>query len=167
MPPNAPEVYTVSNIKVTIAGVTDQAGDMNALLFRSCTPPAWSCDAPKHVFHGDQGPESIVSDVLFAQYSPMQLEQGWDADFCMAKWKATVEDTSKAITDKKKDVKVDFLKSDGQTIIFSYHTEAGIITSYQTSPSEAGSNAVLTVNVTIDADKWEQLDSGGSPISSL
>ena len=160
-----PTVYTVQNIKVTIAGVTDSAGDFNALLFNSCDGPSWSIDAPKHVFHGTTGPDQIISAIQNPTWSPMTLTQGWDQNFCMAKWKATIEDPTKSIDDKKKDVKVDFLQSDGTTILFSWHTTSGLLTSYQTSGSDPSSHAALIVSTTIDADKWEQLDSSGSPIT--
>jgi hypothetical protein len=160
-----PPVYTVSNIAVTIAGITDSAGGMNALLFSSCTPPAWSIDAPKHIFHGQAGPESIISSIQKPTYGTMTLTQGWDQNYCLAKWKALIEDPSQAIDQKKKDVKVDFLQSDGTTILFSWHTTAGLLTGYTHAASDASSNAVLTVTATIDADTWEQLDSSGSPIT--
>ena len=160
-----PPVYTVSNVKVTIAGITDQASGMGALLFSSCSAPDWSIDAPKHIFHGDQGPESIISTIQKPTYGTMTLTQGWDQGFCLAKWKALIEDPSQTIDQKKKDVKVDFLQSDGTTILFSWHASAGLLTGYSTAASDPSSNGVLTVSATIDADSWEQLDSGGSPIA--
>jgi hypothetical protein len=166
MSTSTPPVYTVANIKVTIAGITDSAGGMNNLLFSSCSPPDWSVDAPKHIFHGDQGPESIISSVQKPSYGTMTLSQGWDQGFCLAKWKALIEDPSQKIDQKKKDVKVDFLDSDGQTILFSWHATAGILTGYTHAASDASSHAVLTVTATIDADTWEHLDSSGSPIAS-
>jgi hypothetical protein len=159
-----PPVYTVSNVKVTIAGITDSAGSMGALLFSSCSPPNWSIDAPKHIFHGDKGPESIISTIQKPTYGTMTLTQGWDAGYCLAKWKAIIEDPQQTIDQKKKDVKVDFLQSDGQTILFSWHTTAGLLTGYTHAASDASSNAVLTVTATIDADTWEQLDNNGTPI---
>ena len=41
-----------------------------------------------------------------------------------------------------------------------------ILTGYSHSASDAASNGILTVTATIDADDWQQLDSGGSPIAS-
>jgi hypothetical protein len=160
-----PPVYTVSNVKVTIAGITDAASGMGALLFSACSPPSWSIDAPKHIFHGDKGPESIISAIQNPSYGTMTLTQGWDQGMCLAKWRALIADPSQTIDQKKKDVKVDFLESDGQTILFSWHTTAGLLTSYDHAASDASSNAVLTVTATIDADTWEQLDSGGQPIT--
>jgi phage tail-like protein len=158
-----PEVYTVSHVAVTIDGVTD--GEMNKLLFNSAKPPDWSIEAPKHTFHGDKGAvESIISAVQNPSYTTMTLTQGWDEGAVLAKWRATVTDPSKAITDKKKHVKVDFLKSDG-SILFSWDAQQALLTGYSHSGSDAGSNAVLTVTVTIDADQWQQLDSGGTPIA--
>ena len=57
-----------------------------------------------------------------------------------------VTDPSKAITDKKKHVKVDFLKSDG-SILFSWDAQQALLTGYSHSGSDAASNAVLTVTV--------------------
>jgi phage tail-like protein len=158
-----PEVYTVSHVAVTIDGITD--GEMNKLLFNSAKPPDWSIEAPKHTFHGDKGSvESIISAVQNPSYTTMTLTQGWDEGAVLAKWRATVTDPSKAITDKKKHVKVDFLKSDG-SILFSWDAQQALLTGYSHSGSDAASNAVLTVTVTIDADQWQQLDSGGTPIA--
>jgi hypothetical protein len=95
----------------------------------------------------------------------MTLTQGWDQGYCLAKWRAVIEDTNTPIDQKKKDVKVDFMESDGQTILFSWHTSAGLLTGYTHAASDASSNAVLTVTATIDADTWEQLDGSGSPIT--
>jgi phage tail-like protein len=159
----APEVYTVSHVAVSIDGLTD--GGMNNLLFSSASPPSWTIDASKHVYHGDNGStESIISAIQNPKYSPMQLTQGWDEGMVLAKWKALIEDPSTAIADKKKHVKVDFLKSDG-SILFSWDAQAAILTAYNHSASDAASNAVLTVTATIDADIWTHLDSSGSPIT--
>ena len=160
-----PPVYTVSNVKVTIAGITDQASGMGALLFSSCSAPDWSIDAPKHIFHGDQGPESIISTIQKPTYGTMTLTQGWDQGFCLAKWKALIEDPSQTIDQKKKDVKVDFLQSDGQTILFSWHATAGLLTSLSGGASNPSDNSPLIDTATIDADSWEYLDSGGQPVT--
>jgi T4-like virus tail tube protein gp19 len=158
-----PEVYTVSHVAVTIDGVTDV--EMNKLLFNSAKPPDWQIEAPKHTFHGDKGAiQSIISAVQNPSYTTMTLTQGWDENAVLAKWRATVTDPSKAITDKKKHVKVDFLKSDG-SILFSWDAQQALLTGYSHSGSDAGSNAVLTVTATIDADEWQHLDSSGSPIT--
>jgi T4-like virus tail tube protein gp19 len=159
-----PPVYTVSNIRVQIQDIASP-GDMGTLLFSSCSPPDWSIDAPKHIFHGNTGPESIISTIQNPTYGTMTLTQGWDQGNILAKWKAIIEDPSQTIDQKKKDVKVDFLQSDGQTILFSWHTATGLLTGYTHAASDASSNAVLTVSATIDGDTWEQLDSGGSPIT--
>lgn len=160
-----PEVYTVSHVAVSIDGVTD--GEMNKLLFNSAKAPDASVQATKHVFHGDKGAiETIISAVQNPTYTAMTLTQGWDENFVMAKWWATVIDPSKAINDKKKHVKVDFLKTDG-SILFSWDAQQALLTAYSHSPSAAGDNGVLTVTATIDADEWKQLDSGGNPISGV
>jgi phage tail-like protein len=165
MPP-IPTVYTVTNVVVTIQGITDSAGGMGALLFTSCKAPEWSIDAPKHLFHGEGGPESIISTIQKPTYGTMTLTQGWDENYCLAKWKALIEKADATIDEKKKDVKVDFMKSNGTDILFSWHAEKGLLTHYSHAASDASSNAVLTVSATIDADSWEQLDSGGQPIAS-
>ena len=160
-----PEVYTVSHVAVSIDGVTD--GEMNKLLFNSAKQPDGSIEATKHVFHGDKGAvETIISAVQNPTYTTMTLTQGWDEGMVMAKWWATVTDPSKAISDKKKHVKVDFLKTDG-SILFSWDAQQALLTGYSHSGSSAGDNAVLTVTATIDADEWKQLDSGGSPIAGV
>jgi hypothetical protein len=159
-----PEVYTVSHVAVSIDGITD--GGMNNLLFSSASAPSWSIEATKHVYHGDQGSiESIISAVQNPKYTTMHLTQGLDNGNVLAKWKAQIEDQSTAIADKKKHVKVDFLKPDG-SILFSWDAQAALLTAYESSPSDAGSHAPLTVKVSIDADVWTHLDSSGSPISA-
>jgi hypothetical protein len=161
-----PEVYTVSHVAVTIDGIAD-AGSMNTLLFNSAKPPDWSIEAPKHLFHGNQGTvETIIPAVQSPRYGTMTLTQGWDENAILAKWKALVSDPSKGIDEKKKHVKVDFLKSDGQTILFSWDAQYALLTGYSHSASDAASNGILTVTATIDADDWQQLDSSGSPITS-
>jgi hypothetical protein len=158
-----PEVYTVSHVAVSIDGVTD--GEMNKLLFNSAKQPDATIEATKHVFHGDKGAvETIISAVQNPTYTTMTLTQGWDEGMVMAKWWATVKDASKAIADKKKHVKVDFLKTDG-SILFSWDAQQALLIGYSHSGSSAGDNSVLTVTATIDADEWQQLDSGGSPIT--
>jgi hypothetical protein len=163
---DTPTVYTITNVVVTIQGITDSAGGMGKLLFNSCKAPEWSIDAPKHLFHGDQGPESIISTIQKPTYGTMTLSQGWDENYCLAKWKALIEKPDATIDEKKKDVKVDFMKSDGQTILFSWHAEKGLLTHYSHAGSDPASNAVLTVSATIDADTWEQLDGSGQPITA-
>lgn len=161
------EVYTVSHVAVAIAGITDSAGGMNNLLFSSAKPPDWSIEAPKHVFHGDSGQvETIISAVQNPRYGTMTLTQGWDEKGCLAQWMGLIEDASKAIADKKKQVDVDFFKSDGTTKLFTWHADAALLTGYTHSASDAASNAVLTVTATIDADKWELKDGSGQPFAA-
>ena len=150
---------------MTIAGITDSASSMGALLFSSCTPPSWSIDAPKHIFHGDKGPESIISAIQNPSYGTMTLTQGWDQGMCLAKWKALIEDPSQAIDQKKKDVKVDFLESDGQTILFSWHTSAGLLDELR--PRRVGRVVERRADGHRDDRRrhMEQLDSSGQPIT--
>lgn len=163
MPP-VPQVYTVTNIKVTIGSLTPA---MSPLLFSSCTPPSWSIDAPKHVFHGDAGPETIIASIQNPTYGTMTLTQGWDQGNVLATWKALIMDPTKTIDQKKMDVKVDFLPTASATdVLFSWHAAAALLTGYSTAASDAASNAVLTVTATIDADAWEQLGPGGAQITA-
>jgi hypothetical protein len=160
-----PKVPTGINVKVTIAGVTDSAGSMGALLFNSCTQPDWSITAPKHIFHGDKGPESIIASIQQPTFGTMTLTQGHDEGMCMRKWAALITDPSQTIDQKKKDVKVDFLDSDAQTILFSWHATAGLLTSLSGGASNPSDNSPLIDTATIDADSWEYLDSGGQPVT--
>lgn len=161
-----PPVYTVSHIEVKIAGVTDSAPNgMNSLLFNSASSPAWSVEATKHVFHGNQGqPETVISAVQSPKYGTMTLNQGWDEGYCLAKWKAQIEDPQTPIDQKKKQVDVTFYQNDGSTELFTWHTDTGLLIAYETAASDPASNGLLTVSATIDADTWQQTV-GGSPIT--
>jgi T4-like virus tail tube protein gp19 len=154
-----PPVYTVSHVLVSIADIAD-AGNMSTLLFSSCSPPDWSVEAPKHIFHSNQGgTESLIAAVQQPQYGTMTLTQGWDDTHVLAKWKYLIEQPGD-ITTKKKAVDVTFCKSDGSTL-FKWHTDAGLLTGYSHSASDASSNGVLTVTATIDADTWVLSDDSG------
>jgi len=166
--PASPAVYTVAHIAVKITGVTDSAPDQTSLLFKSCNPPTWQIEAPKNTFHGDGGqPVTLISAIQKATWGPMTLEQGWDTGFVLAKWKATIDDATKAITDKQKEVKVDFLQSDGTTILYSYHTLTGLLTSFTPGGSNPESHMPLILNVTIEANDWDLYDANGSPIAGV
>jgi hypothetical protein len=154
-----PPVYTVSHILVSIDGIADP-GNMNTLLFSACTPPDWSVEAPKHTFHGNAGaPENIIASVQKPNYGTMTLTQGWDDAHVLAKWKYAIEQPGD-ISTKKKAVDVTFCKSDGTTL-FKWHTDAGLLTGYTHSGSDASSNGVLTITATIDADTWVLSDDSG------
>src|SRR4051794_18368113 len=125
------EVYTVTHIKVDMDGLTN--GQMNPLLFNRATPPAWSCEAPKHEFHGDTGAvQTIISSVQNAKHGTVELTQGLDKDMVMSKWKALVMDPKKGIDEKKKKVTITWLDSTGEEV-FSWHTEKGLLTGYSHS----------------------------------
>ena len=87
---NLPPVQTVTHISVDIqsgGGAIASESDMAQLLFSSCSPPHWSIEAPKHIFHGDQGkPETIISAVQNPNYGTMTLTQGWDPGMVLVKW---------------------------------------------------------------------------------
>jgi phage tail-like protein len=156
-----PDVYTISYVTVSIQDVA-QDSNMSTLLFQSAKPPDWSVEAPKHVFHGDKGaPESIIAAVQKPQYGSMTLTQGWDKDGVLAKWMGTISDPGKAITDKKKQIDVNFMTSDGNAL-FTWHADHALLTGYSHSASDASSNAVLSVTATIDADDWQLFQPGGS-----
>jgi hypothetical protein len=53
----------------------------------------------------------------------------------------------------------------GETPICVWSGTGAVITQYGQSASNASSNEILTENVTIDAEKWDMLDSNGSPIA--
>jgi hypothetical protein len=166
--PPVPAVYTVAHINVKITGVTDSAPSMSPLLFKSCTPPHWSVEAPKNVFHGDQGqPVTIISSVQKSTWGPMTLTQGWDTGFVLAKWKATIDDQTKAITDKQKEVLVDFLQSNGTDKLYSFHTTTGIMTGFQPGGSDPSSHTPLVLTVTIEANDWVLFDANGAAITPL
>src|ERR1700760_1314170 len=99
-----PPVQTVTHITVDIQSSSPIASsdDMAKLLFSSCSPPDWSIEAPKHIFHGDKGsPETIISSVQNPAYGTMTLTQGWDPGNVLVKWMNNISDPTKAITDKK------------------------------------------------------------------
>jgi T4-like virus tail tube protein gp19 len=157
-----PPVQTVSHITVNIDGIAD-SGQMDQLLFSGCTPPDWSVEAPKHTFHGNDGiPTTIISSVQKPTYGTMTLTQGWDPNHVLAKWKYLIEQPGD-IDSKKKAVTVVFLDSNKQAL-FQWHTDKGLLTSFNHSPSDASSNSPLTITATIDADSWELQDSGGSAL---
>jgi len=160
-----PPVYTVGFVTVAIDGLAT-ADQMNTLLFSSASPPAWSIDAPKHIFHGNGGvPEPIIGTIQKPQYGTMTLTQGWDSGFILAKWKALIEDPNTPIDQKKKHVTVTWMQSDGKTQLFGWDAPAALLVGYTHSASDASSNGVLTVTATIDADSWQQLDNSGQPIT--
>jgi phage tail-like protein len=162
---DTPEVFTVTHVAVEITPDVTQEG-MNKLLFNRCTPPSWSCEAPKHDFHGEKGAiESIISSVQNAKHGTVELTQGWDEGMALAKWKALIMDESKTIDEKKKDIKISFLNSKGDAL-FVWHAEKALLTSYNHAGSDASSNGILTVTATIDADKWEHCDAQGQPITA-
>lgn len=160
-----PPVQTVTHISVTIDGSAVSNVDpsaMNNLLFSSCTPPSWSIDAPKHVFHGNNGtPETIISSVQNPQYGTMTLVGGWDPNHVLATWMNVVSDPSKQMTDKKATVTVLFMDNTG-TGLFQWVGTGALLTGFTHSPSDASSNAVLTVTATIDADSWALCEAGGT-----
>lgn len=158
-----PPVQTISHITVDIDGVA-AAGDMDQLLFSACDPPSWTVEAPKHIFHGNDGtPQTIISAIQNPSYSPMTLTQGWDPNMVLAKWMADVQKPGE-ITDKKKKITVVFLDSNKQPL-FQWYTESGILTEFKHSASDASSNSVLTVTARIDADTWELQDGSGSALA--
>ena len=160
-----PVVQTVTHISVTIDGTSVSGVDpsaMNNLLFKSCTAPSWSIDAPKHVFHGNNGtPETIISSVQNPQYGTMTLVGGWDPNNVLAHWMNQISDPSVQMSDKKATVTVQFLDSTG-TGLFQWVGTGAILTGFSHSPSDAASNAVLTITATIDADSWALCQSGGT-----
>ncbi len=163
-----PPVQTVTHISVSINGTSVQnvsADAMNNLLFSSCSAPDWSIEAPKHIFHGQNGtPETIISGVQNPQYGTMTLTQGWDPNGVMGHWMNQISDPSVKIDDKKSQVTVVFMDSSGQPL-FQWVGTGAILTNFNHSPSDASSNGVLTCTATIDADTWQlQGASGGSPL---
>jgi hypothetical protein len=163
-----PAIQTVTHISVAmdgtaVSGVT--ADQMAQLLFSSCSPPDFSIDAPKHTFHGDKGaPEQIIAGVQNPSYGTMTLTQGWDPGHVLASWMNVIADPSKAITDKKVNITVIFMLSTGEPL-FQWVGTGALLTGFSHSASDASSNGVLTINATIDADKWQlQGPSGGTPL---
>src|SRR5579884_2348575 len=116
-----PAVQTITHISVkidcqSVNGVTG-ADAMSNLLFSSCTPPNWSIEAPKHIFHGNDGtPETIISSVQKPTYGTMTLKQGWDPNHVLASWMNAISDPSKSIDDKKAQVTVVFMDSTSQPL---------------------------------------------------
>ncbi|MGA2009334.1 MAG: phage tail protein [Solirubrobacteraceae bacterium] len=158
-----PNVYTVSHVAVQIAGVSDS---LDTLLFSSVTPPSWSIDAPKHIFHGDSNmPYPIIGSVQKPTYGTMTLTQGWDQNHVMATWKALME-SAQALSAKWKQVTVTWYDSDGQTPIAGWTTEQAILVAYSHAASDASSNGILTVSATLDSvTPWQQTD-GKSQITA-
>jgi hypothetical protein len=164
-----PPVPTVSHAVVVIQDITDTTdagGGMGAILVSSITPPSWSVSAPAHAFHGDSGqPENIIASVQKPTYGPMTITKAYDQNGGIQKWQAIINDPAKTIDEKKKDVKVLYMDSDGTTIISGYHTEKGLMTDH-TPPSSSPDSQVMMETITIAADKWEILGKGGTPITS-
>jgi hypothetical protein len=162
---NLPPVQTVTHISVDIqagSGAVASASDMAQLLFSSCSPPHWSIEAPKHIFHGDQGkPETIISSVQNPNYGTMTLTQGWDPNAVLVKWMNKISDPSVAIDQKKANVTVVFMDNSGQAL-FQWVGTGALLTSLSHSPSEASSNGVLTITATLDADSWALCGPGSS-----
>lgn len=153
-----PAVQTVTHISVAIAitggSTVADASQMAKLLFSSCSPPDWSIETPKHIFHGDKGqPESIISSVQNPTYGSMTLTQGWDPDNVLVKWMNLISDPSKPIDQKKAQVTVIFMDNSG-TALFQWLGQGALLTSLSHSPSDASSNGVLTITATLDADTW-------------
>lgn len=164
-----PPVQTVTHISVkidcpSVNGVTG-ADAMANLLFSSCTPPNWSIEAPKHVFHANSGAvETIISSVQKPTYGTMTLTQGWDPQHVLATWMNKISDPGTPMDQKKAQVTVVFMDSTGQGL-FQWFGDGAILTSFSHSGSDASSNGVLTINATIDADSWQLQDaSGGNPL---
>src|SRR5947209_18930487 len=130
---NLPPVQTVTHISVDIqsgGGPIASASDMAQLLFSACSPPDWSIEAPKHVFHGDSGqPETIISSVQKPAYGTMTLTQGWDPDHVLAKWMNQISDSTVAIDQKKAAVDVAFMDNTG-TALFHWVAEGAVLTSF-------------------------------------
>jgi hypothetical protein len=162
---NLPPVQTVTHISVDIqsgGGAIASASDMAQLLFSSCSPPHWSIEAPKHIFHGDQGkPETIISSVQNPNYGTMTLTQGWDPNAVLVKWMNKISDPTVAIDQKKANVTVVFMDNSG-TALFQWVGTGAILTSLSHSASEASSNGVLTITATLDADTWALCGPGSS-----
>jgi hypothetical protein len=159
-----PPVQTVTHITVDIQSSSPIASqdDMAKLLFSSCSPPDWSIEAPKHIFHGDKGqPETIISSVQNPAYGTMTLTQGWDPGNVLVKWMNNISDASKPITDKKANVTVVFMDNTGEPL-FQWVGTGALLTSLSHSPSDASSNGVLTITATLDADKWALCGPGSS-----
>ena len=165
-----PPVQTVTHISVDIqpgSGALADPTQMATLLFSSCSPPDWSIDAPKHIFHGDKGkPETIISSVQNPAYGTMTLTQGWDPNNILAKWMNQISDPTVAMDQKKAAVTVVFMDSTG-TGLFQWVGTGAILTGFSHSPSDASSNGVLTITATIDADTWALCAAGGTtPLGS-
>jgi hypothetical protein len=162
---NLPPVQTVTHISVDIqsgGGAIASASDMAQLLFSSCSPPHWSIEAPKHIFHGDQGkPETIISSVQNPNYGTMTLTQGWDPNAVLVKWMNKISDPTVAIDQKKANVTVVFMDNSG-TALFQWVGTGALLTSLSHSASEASSNGVLTITATLDADTWALCGPGSS-----
>jgi hypothetical protein len=160
-----PPVQTVTHITVNIsAGGSPiaQDSDMANLLFSSCAPPHWSIEAPKHIFHGNEGkPETIISSVQNPQYGTMTLTQGWDPNSVLVKWMNKISDPTVTIDQKKADVTVVFMDNSGKAL-FQWVGTGAILTGLSHSPSEASSNGVLTITATLDADTWALCGPGSS-----
>ncbi len=163
--PAAPVVYTVAHINVTIQTIAEQ-GAMNPLLFKSCTPPTWSVQAPKEMFHGSQGAiQPIITAVQNPTWTPMTLTQGWDTTFIFAQWAYLMADPKSTIAQKQKKVQVDFCDNTGTTL-YSWQTATGLLVSLSTGGSDPSSHSPLINTATIDANSWDMLNAQGQPISA-
>jgi len=166
---NLPPVQTVTHITVNISGSGGQIAqdsNMSNLLFSACKPPDWSIEAPKHLFHSNDGKvETIISSVQNPKYGTMTLTQGWDPDTVLVKWMNKISDPTVTIDQKKADVTVVFMDNSGKPL-FQWVGTGAILTNLSHSGSEASSNGVLTITATLDADTWALCGPGSStPLS--
>ena len=138
---------------------------MKNLLFSSCTPPDWSIEAPKHIFHGNSGaPETIISSVQNPELRDDDADSGMGSPARPRELDEPDLRPVKAITDKKANVTVVFMDSTGQAL-FQWVGTGALLTGFSHVRRTPPRTRVLTVTATIDADSWQlQGSSGGSPL---
>jgi hypothetical protein len=149
-------VQTVTHISVQLTGAVSAGGSdqMNQLLFTACSPPDWSIDAPVFTYHGNDGaPTTAIPGVMKPTYGTMTLSGGWDQAGTLASWMTLISDTSKTIDQKTCTVTVQFLDNTGAQVLQWVGNNA-LMTSFSHSASDASSNGVLMVNVSITAAEW-------------
>jgi hypothetical protein len=160
-----PVVQTVTHISVTIDGGSVSNVDpsaMNQLLFSSCTAPSWSIEAPALQYHGNDGTTStIISSIQNPKYGAMTLVGGWDPNNVLAHWMNQISDPSVDISQKKATVTVVFMDNTGKGL-FQWVGTGAVLTGFSHSPSDASSNAALTITATIEADSWALCQAGGT-----
>ena len=156
------QVYTNCYVELDIPDVA-QSGQMAQLLFNRFKAPHWSTETPKHKFYGDQGKIEILhGGARNESWTPAELGRGVDTGHVLFNWVQEIR--QKGPANAQKDIQIKVLAADA-TPLHIWSATGAVITAFSTADSNAATNEILTESVTIDAEKWDMLDGGGSAIN--